>query len=122
MDVKYYSNFDTDDVYRNEIIFRNMATAEISVIVAGIILVIVGLMIPSQEDKIQQELDKIITMNNEILECGENVDCVKTKENIIKAYEINKNTFQMSENIKGVFFWFGIGIEAIVVVSKVIFR
>lgn len=97
-----------------------MSKNKMSVIITGIFLIILGLIIPNQTEKIQQELDGIVEINSEIIECEKNIDCIKTKERTLKAYESNRDLFQTIQNIKDIFFWVGVIIEGLILVPKLI--
>jgi hypothetical protein len=77
-------------------------------IISGIVMVIIGFSIPSEIDVANQMKDELKVLYEERNLCGDNTNCQTVGKTAIRNLETSLNSIEFTNNMSGMFFWFGL--------------
>jgi hypothetical protein len=75
---------------------------------SGIVLVLIGIMIPSEIDLANQMKDELKVLYEERNLCGDNTNCQTVGKTAIRNLETSLNSIEFTNNMSGMFFWLGL--------------
>ena len=81
---------------------------KIAGIISGVIMVLVGVLIPTEFDVANQMNDELKQLHANPDWCGENIDCKKIFKTSIRNLETSLSAIEFTNNMSSLFFWFGL--------------